>query len=67
MESFVPNSTHLKADLDLCRVVGCVNGAALAALLHAGIKTGKIKDGVNPSSRGCGEQEPLQKGGHVPL
>lgn len=36
-------------------------------VLHAGIKTGKIKEGVNPSSLGCGEQEPLRKGGRVPL
>lgn len=31
MESFVPSSSHLEADLDLFHVVECVNGAALAA------------------------------------
>lgn len=31
VESFVPNSSHLKADLELCNVVGCVNGAAIGA------------------------------------
>lgn len=29
--SFLPNSSHLKAHLDLCNVLGCVNGAALGA------------------------------------
>lgn len=32
VESFVPNSSHLKVtDLELCNAVGCVNGAAIGA------------------------------------
>lgn len=38
----------------------------LELVLQTGIKTGKPEEGVNPSSPGYGEEEPLQKG-HVPL